>query len=67
MLSLFNVQIDPDQVKQSSIARPDGFRATEKLAVPFLRVENPKIHLADAARPYTTRAQMNWKDYSQFV
>ena len=49
-LPFISVEIDPDPIQRSSIARPEGFGATEELAVPSFCVKNSKAHLTGVAR-----------------
>jgi hypothetical protein len=50
LFALFNLEVNPDPIQQSSIAPPERFGATEEPAVPSFRVTNSKACLAGAAR-----------------
>src|ERR1700759_1131516 len=53
MLVLFNIEINSYPTQQSSIAGPEGFRATEEPAVRSFSVTNPLTKLSRAAGAQT--------------
>ena len=53
LLAFFNLEVNPDPIQQSSIARPERFGATQEPAVPSFRVSNSKTQLTGAARAQT--------------
>src|SRR6266567_5881436 len=50
LFAFFNLEVNPDPIQQSSIARPQRFGTTKEPAVPSFRVTNPKACLTGAAR-----------------
>src|SRR5258705_10877485 len=50
LFAFFNLEVNPDPIQQSSIARPETLCATEEPAVPSFRVTNSKACLTGAAR-----------------
>jgi hypothetical protein len=53
LLTLFDIEVDPDPVEDRPVVRSKGLRATEEPAVAALSVASPKAHLARAAGPQT--------------
>src|SRR6185295_3153221 len=53
LLTLFDVEVDPDPIEDRSIVRTKGLRATEEPAVATFGVASPEAHLARAAGPQT--------------
>src|SRR5579864_5449304 len=53
LFAFFNLEVNPDPIQQSSIARPERFCATEEPAVPSFRVANSKTQLTGTARAQT--------------
>src|SRR6266853_6703648 len=45
LFAFFNLEVNPDPIQQSSIARPVRFCATEEPAVSSFSVSNSKTHL----------------------
>jgi hypothetical protein len=48
LFTLVNVEVNPDPIQQSSIARSEGFGPTEEPALPTFSVTNSKSHLTGA-------------------
>src|SRR5258707_10059057 len=49
LFAFFNLEVDPDPIQQSSVARPERLRATEEPAVPSFGVTTSKARLAGAS------------------
>src|SRR5258708_2626362 len=49
LFAFFNLEVNPDPIQQSSIARPERLRATQEPAGPSFCVTNSKARLGGAA------------------
>jgi hypothetical protein len=48
LFTLVNVEVNPDPIQKSSIARSQGFGAAEEPAIPSFSIANSKNHLTGA-------------------